>query len=532
MSTFGQLAGYGRFAWALRGFLRQRATAELGREGIRERLRNRETNFLAIVKRAVYGNDGSPYLPLLRMAGCQYGDLERMVRSDGIERALTRLRDAGVYVTIEEFKGREPIVRGSVSLQCCSQDFNNPFLTRGIATSSSGSRGKATASTMNLERTAYHALGCAVAFSAHRLVGYPTVLWMPILPSAAGLAMLLHASKMGVPPARWFSPVAAQAIRPSATKRLATLYVVYAGRLFGTRMPVPEYVSGDQTHIVADCLSGILRRNSHCVVFSTPSSAVRLCQLARARGQDVSGVTFVVGGEPLSSTKMAEIRAVGSAALNLYAFSEGGIVGFSCADQSAACDDIHVLRSSQAVIQHTREAPFGGGQVNALLFTSLLEKSAKTLLNVENGDYGVLENRACGCELGDLGLTQHLHTVRSFDKLTGEGMTFVGTELVHVIEDVLPKRFGGCSTDYQMVESEDVNGGTRLDVMVSPSVGLIDDDDVVRTVMQELSSGGETNRMMAEVWRQGHVLRVRRENPFVTTGGKLLPLHILKEKTT
>jgi hypothetical protein len=34
-----------------------------------------------------------------------------MVRNQGLEEALRALREARVYVTFEEFKGREPMVR-------------------------------------------------------------------------------------------------------------------------------------------------------------------------------------------------------------------------------------------------------------------------------------------------------------------------------------------------------------------------------------------------------------------------------------
>ena len=146
MSAIGQLTAYGQFAWGLRGYLNDRATPARGREFIRRQLQCRDSNFLTLVKRAVYENERSPYLALLRMAGCEYGDLERMVRTDGIESTMGRLCDAGVYVTVEEFKGRVPIVRGGKTVACSVTDFNNPFLTRSIATSSSGSRGAGTRS--------------------------------------------------------------------------------------------------------------------------------------------------------------------------------------------------------------------------------------------------------------------------------------------------------------------------------------------------------------------------------------------------
>jgi hypothetical protein len=529
LSFINEIGAYGRFAVGLRRYLKEPATAECGRKLIRQRLHDRDMNFLTLMKRAVYERGGGPYLALLRMAGCEYGDLERMVRSEGIESTLRGLRDAGVYLTIDEFKCRKDVVRGSAAVHCRPRDFDNPFLARSITTGSSGSRGPSTTTTVNLERSRHNALCLAVAFSAHRISGKPTVLWMPILPSAAGLGMLLQSSKMGVPPRRWFSPVAQRTIRPVLSKRLATLYVVYAGRLFGADMPAPEYVSGEQTQVVADCLNEVLKLGQGCVVFSSPSSAARVCQLAGARHLDFSGVTFRVGGEPLTAAKDAEIRSVGAAVLSSYAFAEGGLVGHSCAGQKRVCDDVHLLAGSLAVIQHRRDMAFGGSSVDAFLFTTLFDKAPKILLNVENGDCGVLETRDCDCELGALGLTTHLHAIRSFEKLTGEGVSFVGTDLVRIIEEVLPARFGGASTDYQMVEVEDAGGLTRLDVLVSPGVGIVVAEEVVDLVLSELRKGSDTNRMMAEVWRERGMLQVRREQPRLTPGGKLLPLHYLKQ---
>jgi hypothetical protein len=333
-----------------------------------------------------------------------------------------------------------------------------------------------------------------------------------------------------MPPAHWFSPVTRRAVRPSLSNRLATLYIVHAGRLFGTRMPSPEYVSSEQVQTVADCLQKILRSGCGCVVFSTPSSAARVCQVVKVAGRDLADTTFVVSGEPLTPAKIAEIRGAEADAVNLYAFAEGGIVGFGCADPSKpAVDDIHVLSGAHGIIPRRRDTAFGGGIVEAFLYTTLLATAPKVLLNVESGDYGVLETRACSCEFGDIGLTAHLHSIRSFDKLTGEGMTFIGSDLVRIVEEVLPARFGGASTDYQIVELEDAHGATSVHVVVNEHVGQVDEAEIISLILGELRRGSDTQRMMAEVWRERGVLKVKRGLPHVTAGGKMLPLHVLKE---
>ncbi len=528
---FNQAAAYWRFAWGLREFLKEPITLEQSRQIIRQRLQNREQNLLVMVKRAIYDNAASPYLKLLQLVGCEYGDFEKMVLADGIESALRKLYEAGVYISIEEFKGKKELVRSGKSFRFKESDFDNPFLVRHLEASSGASRSAGTRVTMNLDRYYYIAAHDMIVSDAHGILGDPVLVWMPILPSVAGLPTMLRLIKMGNPPIRWFSQVEARTIRPSLTKRLATYYAVYAGRLFGAAFAKPEYVSLDQAYKVADCMAEVLKKGQGCILWTLPSSAVRVCQTAVEGQLDLSGTTFAVAGEPLTEAKMKEIRAVGARAINMYASAEVGAVGFGCAGQTAASDDIHLIKDFHAVIQHRRETPFGGTSVDAFLFTSLLHNLPKMLLNVENGDHGVIDTRHCGCKVGELGLTDHLYNIRSFDKLTGEGMSFVGTDLLRIIEEVLPAKFGGTSTDYQMMEEEEEQGYTRLSIIVNPEVGEIDEGKLIQTVLSELSEGKDTQRMMTEIWSQADTLRVKRMRPFVTDAGKLLPLHIQKVKT-
>jgi hypothetical protein len=164
------------------------------------------------------------------------------------------------------------------------------------------------------------------------------------------------------------------------------------------------------------------------------------------------------------------------------------------------------------------------------LFTSYLLSAPKILFNIESGDCGVIESRSCGCYFEELGFTDHIYNIRSFDKLTSQGMTFIGTDLLRIMEEVLPAKFGGTSIDYQMMEEEDGDGHTRLSVIVSPEVGEIDETELIETIITELSKGPDYRRAMAEVWSQSETLRVKRMRPVITARGKLLPLHIQKAK--
>ena len=134
----------------------------------------------------------------------------------------------------------------------------------------------------------------------------------------------------------------------------------------------------------------------------------------------------------------------------------------------------------------------------------------------------MLEERGCGCALGELGLSLHLHTIRSVEKLTGEGVAFLGETLIALVEDALPTRFGGTPTDYQLVERER-DGVTRVQVRVSPRLGPIDEGRIVPEILAflEQDRGG---RAMAGLWRAGETLEVIRAEPLVTRASKVLPL--------
>src|SRR5262249_26953361 len=82
---------------------------------LRERLARREAHFLDRMLRAVYENVRSPYRPLLRDAGITLDDVRQSVHRHGLDGTLGVLRDAGVYLTFEEYKGRQALTRGSRS---------------------------------------------------------------------------------------------------------------------------------------------------------------------------------------------------------------------------------------------------------------------------------------------------------------------------------------------------------------------------------------------------------------------------------
>lgn len=101
----------------------------------------------------------------------------------------------------------------------------------------------------------------------------------------------------------------------------------------------------------------------------------------------------------------------------------------------------------------------------------------------------------------------------------------MGSLLIELLEEVLPARFGGAPTDYQVVEEEE-QGLPRVSILVAPRVGDIDEPALIDTVFRALrtQTGGE---LMTDQWQQGNTLRIVRREPYINSRAKILPLHIL-----
>jgi hypothetical protein len=65
-------------------------------------------------------------------------------------------------------------------------------------------------------------------------------------------------------------------------------------------------------------------------------------------------------------------------------------------------------------------------------------------------------------------------------------------------------------------------------LIVSDRVGGVSSVDVEATVLRALAAHDRGSRMMAGLWRDGGTLRVVRREPYATSGGKILALHVTK----
>jgi hypothetical protein len=196
---------FARFPFALRSFLQQRMTPDEARRAILDRMQHRDENFLRMVDRAIYRNATSPYLALLKMAGCELGDLRNSVRQKGIEGTLRELREAGVYVTLEEFKGRKPISRNGLEIKARSWDFNNPLSTYSYTTESGGSTGAPMESRHDLIQYVARASQFMLVAEAYGVLDAPAIIWRYYADTTIGF--ILQRTLLRRLPIRWFSHI-------------------------------------------------------------------------------------------------------------------------------------------------------------------------------------------------------------------------------------------------------------------------------------------------------------------------------------
>ena len=523
--ALADLRSFARYAWDLRGFLRQPLSPADCRGLVEERLRTREESFLRVLEAGVFAQPASPYRALLRAAGLELADVAHLVRSHGLEGTLERLHDAGVYVTFDEFKGRRPIERLGLSLPSRQELFDNPLVGPAVVVPEVGSRGSRRTSALDLVHVTREAAYQSLLLESFDLFDHPYGVWHPVPPGRAGLIDVLRVSKLGKPIDRWFSQTRTGPSRGATKWFFLTRTTAAAMRLWGTRLPVTEYVPLSDGAPVARWLAEQVSAGRPAVLVGGASSAVRVCLAAEEAGLELSGTLFRLDGEPYTSAKAEVVGRAGGRAIPHYSAVETGWIGVACSEPRRL-DDVHLLIDKLGIVQREREVA-SGARVGALLLTTLRPSAPKLLLNVESDDYGVIEERPCGCLFGRLGFTRHLHGIRSYDKLTSAGMTFVGDDAIALLDTILPARFGGAPTDYQLVEEEE-DGMPRVSVVVSPRVGELDEAEVIAATLEALAAGSDQKRMMTTVWKTGDTLKVVRREPHATASAKILPLHVLK----
>lgn len=507
----------------------------LAQELLRKRILNREENFLNLAERGIFQHACSPYRPLLDAHHIGFADLKSWVAREGLEAALSRLRETGVYFTVDEFKGKTPVRRNGVNFLCEESMFDNPHLSYVYEVRSGATRSAGTRIRIDFEYLHQRSLYDAFLLHTHGCLTAPIANWFPVFPGAPGINSSLRFAHIGNSVQRWFSQVSEDQVRVNWEKRWGTKTIFFVHRLFGVPLAEPEFAGVNDAQKVALWAARALEENPTCVVYTFAAAAVRVCIAAAEANLNLKGTKFLVTGEPLTEHKKREIEAAGATAIPVYGISEAGVIAAGCDCAHGPSDHCHLYKDTMAIITHRQAIPNFDVTLDPYLFTTLLYESPKLLLNVGMGDFGDLATEPCDCAYGRMGFDRMLGNIRSYEKLTGEGVTFVDTDFVQIIERELPALFGGRSTDYQVIETEDTRGLPRLELRISPRIGVVDEQAIRDRFLTLLRHGERSPESWAqsgvEMWRQSGTLQVKRSDPLSTASGKILPFYLQKPKS-
>ncbi|MDA1311714.1 MAG: hypothetical protein O2968_00115 [Acidobacteria bacterium] len=510
---------YSKMAVGWWKFIRTPAAPD-ARAVVRQGLAEREKNFLDLLKRAVFESTVSPYRKLFAWADCSYLDVEQSVHRNGLEAALEQLRRAGIYLTHDEFKGKKPIVRGANSIEVHAEDFTNPLAKGVMEGSSSGSRSRGTISPRSLEHLHHREAQESLYWEEFGVYDRSIVMLMQILPSSVGLRRAAGYVRRGGKLQAWFT-IGGRVL--DAHYHAVTKFLVLESRLAGLKLPYPVPLPHNDFSPVARWIAKRKAAGERVAMMSNVSSGVRVAAAAVELGLDVSGSQFFVGAEALTDAKQETIERAGASAHARYGCSEIGLIGMACPQMRGNC--VHLMEDSLAVLSHRKLAPLSGVEVDSLLFTTLRAWAPLVLVNAEMDDAGTIGPASCECGLKSLGLTKQVNKIFSYGKLTGQGTTLVGGDILNILEKILPERFGGVPTDYQLVEKEG-SFQTEIELRVHPRLGLTCEEDVKRVFLHNLKKvwGGS---MTERHWTRTEGVRVVFAEPFLVGSRKVLPLHLL-----
>jgi hypothetical protein len=367
-------------------------------------------------------------------------------------------------------------------------------------------------------------MGEAVFYAAHDLFPGGHAVYEPII--SGRMHFVLVFGKLGIPVDRWFAfKVGVHGLLEDRYHYLNAHLVARMGRWFGGGIADPEYLNNGDVGPILEWISKSQSGGKNCCVKTVVSNAVRIARAASSLGLSLEGARFIVSGEPVTEAKQQLIAKTGARIAPRYGPGGGNGALFGCG-HPAVIDEMHVPEHIFTLVEHPRPLDYGGPPIYPLMLTTLHASAPRFLLNVQNGDYATMTRRDCGCALEKIGFTRRLHTIRSFEKFTSEGMNYFTADLFELLENIIPSEFGGGPGDYQLVEEEDSAGQTRLTLLVHPNVGDLDSEKVLFSLQQALAEGSRNNRFMTGIWRNAGTFRIRREPPNASARGKILPLQI------
>ena len=176
----------------------------------------------------------------------------------------------------------------------------------------SGSGGAPMPVPADLEFLRDRAVNSLMVLSAREGLAWRHATWA--VPGSDALVPILRLAVAGARPSRWFALVSAAAPGLHPRYRWSARVLSWATDS-GRRHPPSRarFPGGSRPHRPLD-RRGTRRAGATAHLYGLVSPVVRLCQIVRAAGIDITGTQFTVTGEPLTAARLSAIHKVGAEA--------------------------------------------------------------------------------------------------------------------------------------------------------------------------------------------------------------------------
>ena len=521
--------------------LRHPIPIDTARATLRRRLERREGDFLDLVRWGVYAESREP-VPRPAPAGRLRA---RGPRAAGHAAKASRgpsgeLYARGVYLTVDELKGRHAVVRGSTSIHVDPAGLLSPRLAPHLLSQTSGSRGARSLVPVNLPRR--HRPGCRPRAGPGRLPGArlaPGLLGGARRERARPGARVRRRRRRGPPMVLAHRPPGARAAPALSVERPRPPAGPGPGRHDAAAGPAPREAGPIPCRSSAGWRR-CWRRGEMPHVMSYPSAVVRICRAAAETGLDLGRAVFTSAGEPMTSARLGVIERTGARIIPRYSSVESGPIGYGCMARGAP-DDVHVLRDLVALVQPSAASRRPRGDrahrrhrflPDSLLLSTLRASAPLILINASLGRPGGDERAPLRMPAGVAGLD---------DAPPGDPEP----REAHRRRDDLPRhrpdprpRGGAAGALWRSADRLPAGrggrrraAGPRLRLLVHPRHRERSTPRPwPRPSCPPSAPGRAASASMALLWRESKFLRVERQPPLAGPSGKIQHLHAREQR--
>jgi hypothetical protein len=487
---------------------------------VRKCMEQREENFLAHVA-TVTARPEHPYAQMFKLAGCSYADLEASVRRDGVETTLEKLLREGVYLTHDEFRGKREIVRSGRHIPASLSVWNNPASKGGYVQSSSGTSGRSVTTRGSLANVRLGESLGLLFLREFKVSGGARVSVAPVLPGH-GLSMAIAVGRLAGGFDRWYAT--GGATRRNLHYRIVTRLLVAEMRLLGLRVPYPKYLEQNNFLAAAEYIKERVDAGEFVGLSGFVSAVARVAAAAVSHGLDLTGCFALTAGEALTDAKRKVIESAGMAVYSTYGSTDFGGFGLPCSQMNTG-NCVHVSKHAIALVSRRQESAWTDATVHSLYATSILPQSPRIFINAEVGDTGVIEPATCDCLFSKLGFDLQVRDIAAISMVTAQGITIEVSELVPLLEEALPSRFGGHPGDYQLHERE-AGAQTEIVLRIRPGVSTVGPGEILKHFLGEVKRvcGGSLSVVS---WLHSAGIRAELAPPVLAATGKFRAVRLL-----